>query len=157
MTQFAADETSMRLRKFGYIGTDTKLSGSCRFSVIYCLHTTNGVMSHARVALASACRHPCRERLCSPCCPSRVPRHQHLPLFHGCRDFHLSVSVSAPTLILVHPTFRVDPDFRVPVPSAAFLPSFLPRPRRSGAFHGCDACPELLPEWKELQRPTNHR
>ena len=91
----------------------------------------------------------------------QVPRHQHLPLFHSCRDFHLSplsVFVGAPTLILVrvvrarvHPTFRVDPDFRVVVPTAA---SFIAR-SRSGAFHGRSACPESLPDQKERATRTS--
>ena len=155
MTQFAADETSMRLRKFGYIGTDTKLSGSCRFSVIYCLHTTNGVISHARVALASACRHPCRERLSSPCC--RGAECQDISIFHCFTAAEISTSPSPLALPLSFLSIRPSestPTSEFPFPAR---PSFLPRPRRSGAFHGCDACPELLPEWKELQRPTNHR
>ena len=94
----------------------------------------------------SAHSHPRLERLVhTPAVPwpRRVPRHQHLPLFHGCRDFHLLFlppSLRAPSVPLsflsVHPTFRVDPDFRVSVPTAA---SVLPRSLAEEVAHSTAA------------------
>ena len=79
---------------------------------------------------------------------SQLPRFPPLASLCLRRRSH---SHSCPRRPRVHPTFRVDPDFRVVVPTAA---SFIAR-SRSGAFHGRSACPESLPDQKERATRTS--
>ena len=93
--------------------------------------------------------------------PRLLPRHQHLPLFQSCRDFHLSplsiLSVSPPPsslpLSFLSASARPsDLQSRPRLPSCRSHRRVLHRSRssRSGAFHGRSACPESLLDQREI-------